>query len=56
MSPEAEYETAGSISNVVFTCGAIIRDDTLHIYYGASDDVMAIARIPLTELWEFLAV
>jgi predicted GH43/DUF377 family glycosyl hydrolase len=35
--PEAPYEIEGFFGNIVFTCGAILQDDTLTIYYGAAD-------------------
>lgn len=56
MEPVAEYERHGFFGNVVFTCGATIRDGILHIYYGAADEVMALATIPLNALWQKLEV
>lgn len=56
MEPVAEYERHGFFGNVVFTCGATVRDDILHIYYGAADEVMALATIPLQTLWQKLKV
>jgi beta-1,2-mannobiose phosphorylase / 1,2-beta-oligomannan phosphorylase len=48
--PAAPYETNGFFPNVVFTCGALLRGDELLVYYGASDDVIALARSPLEEV------
>ncbi len=50
MIPEAPYETNGFFSNVVFSCGAIIQKDILRIYYGASDQVMALAEANVNEV------
>lgn len=54
MEPEAPYETSGFKENVVFTCGAIVRGDTVSVYYGASDEVMAGANLSLTEILDSL--
>jgi len=56
MVAQADYETQGFFADVVFSCAALIRDDTLNIYYGASDETMALASIPLADLWKFLGV
>lgn len=54
MVPEAPYETEGFMRNVVFTCGAIVRGDTVSIYYGASDEVMAAADMSVSEILDSL--
>ena len=42
MRPEADYEVKGFYGNVVFSCGAVPKDDgTVIIYYGASDELTA---------------
>lgn len=56
MEPVAAYEREGFFGEVVFTCGATIREGILHIYYGAADEVMGLATIPLTTLWQELKV
>ena len=48
--PEQPYETGGFFGNVVFTCGTVVEDDTLRLYYGASDESMALAEVSITEL------
>jgi len=54
LEPEAVYETSGFKSNVIFTCGAIVRGDKLTIYYGASDEVMAAAEMSVSEILDSL--
>jgi len=54
LQPEAPYETSGFKPNVVFTCGAVVRDDTVTIYYGASDEVMAAADLSVKEILDSL--
>ena len=54
MEPAAPYEVDGFKANVVFTCGAIVRGDTVSIYYGASDEVMAGADMSVSEILDSL--
>lgn len=44
------YETTGFYPNVVFSCGAFLRDGVVHMYYGGADRVMALARAELKQL------
>jgi predicted GH43/DUF377 family glycosyl hydrolase len=43
--PSAPYEISGDVGRVVFPCGWILDEaaDTLTIYYGAADSVIATA-------------
>ena len=50
LEPQADYEVNGFKNNVVFTCGAIVRGDTVSIYYGASDETMAGADLSVSEM------
>lgn len=52
--PEEDYETGGFFGGVVFTCGCILEDGELVIYYGAADDKICRARVPLTEVMDKL--
>ncbi len=54
LEPAAPYELEGFFGNVVFTCGALIRDDVLHVWYGAADECTALATWPLDALWRHL--
>jgi len=45
MEPNAPYEINGFFSDIVFTCGVIEKDETLHIYYGAADESIGLATI-----------
>ena len=45
-----EYEREGYVPNVVYTCGAIIHNDTLIVPYAVSDTSSGIATIQLAEL------
>ncbi len=48
--PVEKYEREGEIANVVFSCGAIVRDDTLFLYYGGGDKVIGVATASLTHI------
>ncbi|MCO7512771.1 glycoside hydrolase family 130 protein [Serratia fonticola] len=56
LQPQAPYELYGFFDNVVFTCGALIENDTLRVYYGAADESMCLAEMPLAQLWQHLSV
>lgn len=45
-----EYEKTGDVSNVVFSCGSVIRDDTLYLYYGGADKVVGVATASLSHI------
>jgi predicted GH43/DUF377 family glycosyl hydrolase len=51
LEPQADYETTGFFANVVFSCGALCEDGLVRIYYGAADTCMALAEIPLAEIF-----
>jgi len=51
LAPEADYEVNGFFGKVVFSCGVILAGDTVRMYYGAADEVMARADIPLADIW-----
>lgn len=48
--PEAPYEKSGEVANVVFSCGAVVRSDTVLIYYGGGDKVLAVAEASFSHL------
>lgn len=48
--PEAEYEKNGFFQDVIFSCGAVMVDGNIWMYYGACDDTIACASIPLEPL------
>ncbi len=52
--PEMDYERAGFFGNVVFTCGLLLENERLKVYYGAADTAICYAEIPLPDLYENL--
>ena len=49
-SPEYEWELIGEVNNVVFPTGTALFGNTLFIYYGAADSVIACASVKLSDL------
>lgn len=52
--PVAEYEVRGLIPRAVFSCGAVIRKDSLFIYYGGADTVLGVAKVSVKKLLKIL--
>lgn len=53
ISPRESYERIGDIPNMIFSCGAIMQDGELWIYYGASDSCICLGTVTLSELKDF---
>lgn len=53
-SPETDYEINGFFGNVVFTCGVILENEELIIYYGAADDKICSVTFTLDEIYKVL--
>ncbi|WP_438444184.1 glycoside hydrolase family 130 protein [Gorillibacterium sp. sgz5001074] len=49
--PEADYERNGFFGGVVFSCGVLPMGQTVRMYYGAADEVMACADLSLEEIY-----
>ncbi len=54
LSPEEGYETYGMVPDTIFPSGAMIKDDKIYIYYGATDTFCALATGELSLLMEAL--
>lgn len=52
--PEEEYELYGRLGHIVFPSGALIRNGSVYLYYGATDTVSCVAMMGLTDLLEQL--
>jgi predicted GH43/DUF377 family glycosyl hydrolase len=44
LEPSLEWEVHGHVPNVVFSCGQIIIDDVLYVYYGGADTAIGVAK------------
>jgi len=49
-SPKYEWELMGEVNNVVFPTGTALFGNTLFIYYGAADTLIACASVNFSEL------
>ena len=45
LSPEMNYEKEGQVPNVVFSCGTVVINDSIYMYYGGGDTVTGVATI-----------
>ncbi|MGC9602192.1 MAG: hypothetical protein ABSE76_00395 [Minisyncoccia bacterium] len=54
LEPIEEYERIGVMPKAVFSCGAVLRKDTLLVYYGGADTVVCVAKISLKKLLKIL--
>lgn len=54
LEPDAHYENEGYKAGVVYSCGAVIKDETLFVYYGGADKFTCVASLPLSELLDSL--
>jgi len=54
--PDAAYERAGDVPEVVFPCGWLLGDDgdTIRLYYGAADTSICLATASLRALLDWL--
>ena len=54
LEPESSYETEGFFGGVVFTCGGVLENSRLSVYYGAADDKIARAEFSMEEIQQAL--
>jgi predicted GH43/DUF377 family glycosyl hydrolase len=50
LEPKKSYERFGKVPNVVFSCGSVLLDGKLLLYYGGADTVVCGAEYDLGEL------
>ncbi len=50
LTPCEGYECVGTVPNVVFSCGNVMLDDKVIVYYGGADSVLCGASYELNEL------
>lgn len=53
LEPQEPWELKGEVPNVVFTGANPVVDETVYVYYGAADRVIALATCPLDELLDY---
>jgi beta-1,2-mannobiose phosphorylase / 1,2-beta-oligomannan phosphorylase len=50
LTPKMDYERFGKVPNVVFSCGNVVIDGKLFLYYGGADSVVCVATIEMEKL------
>ncbi len=50
LCPEEKYERFGDVQNVVYSCGFVLIDGQILIYYGGADSVLGVVTYDLAEL------
>jgi len=50
LEPRLKFELYGDVNNVVYSCGAVMIDDNIYVYYGGADKVCAVAVVNLNKL------
>ncbi len=50
LSPRESYERIGDVPNVVFSCGALLEDGVVEVFYGASDSCICRGTAPLAKI------
>lgn len=56
LEPEMDYEAIGIVPNVVFPCGAVLLNETIYLYYGGADKVVAVAVMELKNIYRRLGI
>jgi predicted GH43/DUF377 family glycosyl hydrolase len=50
LEPVEPYERFGKVPNVVFSCGSVVVNDRLLVYYGGADSVLCLATFDLQKI------
>lgn len=54
LEPRVWYENEGTKPRIVYSCGAVVKDETLFVYYGSADTVTCVATVPIARLLDAL--
>ena len=49
LEPDEVYENEGWKAGVIYSCGAVVKDGELIVYYGGADRVVCAASAPLEQ-------
>ncbi|TVP93734.1 MAG: glycosidase [Acholeplasmatales bacterium] len=56
LEPTEPFERLGFMNDVVFTCGLVVDEEAIRIYYGVCDQSIACCTVSMDELWSNLEV
>jgi len=54
LEPEEDYENNGHKWGVIYSCGAVVKNGELFVYYGGADKFVCVAQIKLQDLLDDL--
>ena len=52
LTPQLSWEQNGHVPNVVFSCGQVIMDDDLYVYYAGADQSIGVAKASMKDIME----
>ena len=50
LEPELDWEINGHVPNVVFSCGQVVIEDEMYVYYGGADTVIGVCALSMNDL------
>jgi len=50
LKPEMDWELYGNVPNVVFSCGQVVMNDQLYVYYAGADEAIGLATCSMDEI------
>lgn len=56
LEPELDWELDGNVPNVVFSCGQVIQNDELYVYYAGADQQMGVAKVKLGDINKLFSI
>ena len=51
---KGEWKRRGDVPNVVFSCGQVMSEDTLYVYYGGADMMTGVAEVNKEQVLAFI--
>ena len=54
LEPELVWERHGHVNNVVFSCGQVVLDGEIYVYYGGADNAIGLAKIDYEDIFTIL--
>ena len=51
---EGEWKRRGDVPNVVFSCGQVMSEDTLYVYYGSADMMTGVTEVNKEQVLAFI--
>ncbi|HID61670.1 MAG TPA: glycosidase [Anaerolineae bacterium] len=54
LEPEEAWELHGDVPDVVFSCGQVMTNEVLYVYYGGADRVIGVAMVGMPEVLDFI--